>query len=81
MVLSAKPVEVAVKSPRVQTLEGKTVVFVRKGDKFEAREVELGGRDGLGRGHVRPAAGRRLCGEEQLRHQGRARQGGAAHEH
>lgn len=27
-------------------LEGRTVVFVRSGDKFEARNVELGGRDG-----------------------------------
>jgi cobalt-zinc-cadmium efflux system membrane fusion protein len=29
----------------LQTLEGKTVVFVRDGEKFAARDVELGGRD------------------------------------
>jgi cobalt-zinc-cadmium efflux system membrane fusion protein len=45
VVLSAKPVDVAIKSSAIQTLEGKTVVFVREGDTFAAREVELGGRD------------------------------------
>lgn len=45
VVLSATPVDVAIKSSAVQTLEGKTVVFVREGDTFAAREVELGGRD------------------------------------
>jgi cobalt-zinc-cadmium efflux system membrane fusion protein len=44
-VLSAKPVEVAVSTSALQSLEGKTVVFVRNGDKFEPREVELGSRD------------------------------------
>ena len=45
VVLSATPVDVAVKSSAIQTLEGKTVVFVREGETFAAREVELGGRD------------------------------------
>jgi cobalt-zinc-cadmium efflux system membrane fusion protein len=45
VLLSARPVEVAVKSSALQTLEGKTVVFVREGDNFAAREVELGQRD------------------------------------
>ncbi len=45
VVLSARPVDVAVKASALQTLEGKTVVFVREGDTFSAREVELGGRD------------------------------------
>ncbi len=45
VVLSAKPVDVAVRTSALQTLEGKTVVFVRDGDAFAAREVELGGRD------------------------------------
>ncbi|MDP1838496.1 MAG: efflux RND transporter periplasmic adaptor subunit [Reyranella sp.] len=45
VVLSAKPVDVAVKASALQTLEGKTVVFVREGETFAAREVELGGRD------------------------------------
>jgi membrane fusion protein, heavy metal efflux system len=27
-------------------MEGRTVVFVRNGNKFEARDVELGARDG-----------------------------------
>ncbi len=45
VLLSARPVEVAVRSSAIQTLEGKTVVFVREGDSFAAREVELGQRD------------------------------------
>jgi len=45
VVLSARPVDIAVRTSAIQTLEGKTVVFVRDGDAFAAREVELGGRD------------------------------------
>lgn len=45
VVLSARAAEVAVSTSALQTLDGKTVVFVRSGDTFEAREVELGGRD------------------------------------
>ena len=45
VVLSAKPVDVAIKTSALQTLEGKTVVFVREGETFNAREVELGSRD------------------------------------
>ena len=45
VVLAAQPVDIAVKSSALQTLEGKTVVFVREGDTFAAREVELGDRD------------------------------------
>lgn len=45
VVVSAKPVEVAVRTSALQSLDGKTVVFVRNGTTFEPREVELGGRD------------------------------------
>ncbi|QQS14772.1 MAG: efflux RND transporter periplasmic adaptor subunit [Rhodospirillales bacterium] len=45
LLLGAKPVALAVKLSALQTLDGKTVVFVRDGDKFAAREVELGARD------------------------------------
>jgi membrane fusion protein, heavy metal efflux system len=45
VVLSAKPADVTVKTNAIQTLEGRTVVFVRNGDAFEARDVELGERD------------------------------------
>jgi len=45
LTLSAKPVAVAVKSSALQTIENHTVVFVRDGEKFEAREVEIGDRD------------------------------------
>ena len=45
LTLSAKQVAVAVKSSALQTLENRTVVFVRNGEKFEARDVEIGERD------------------------------------
>jgi cobalt-zinc-cadmium efflux system membrane fusion protein len=45
LMLTPKPVSVAVKSSALQTFENRTVVFVRVGDKFETREVEVGERD------------------------------------
>jgi cobalt-zinc-cadmium efflux system membrane fusion protein len=45
VLLAAKPVDIAVNSSALQTWENHTVVFVRVGQKFEAREVETGDRD------------------------------------
>jgi membrane fusion protein, heavy metal efflux system len=45
LTLPAKKVAVAVKSSALQILENRTVVFVRDGEKFEARDVEIGERD------------------------------------
>lgn len=45
LILSAKKVAVAVKASALQTFESRTVVFVRNGEKFEARDVEIGERD------------------------------------
>lgn len=45
LALSARQVPVAVKASALQTIENRTVVFVRSGDKFEAREVEVGERN------------------------------------
>ncbi len=45
LVLAEKPVPVTIKLSALQTVENRTVVFVREGDKFEPREVELGQRD------------------------------------
>jgi len=45
LTLSEKQVGVAVKSSALQTIENRTVVFVRNGEKFEARDVEVGERD------------------------------------
>jgi cobalt-zinc-cadmium efflux system membrane fusion protein len=45
VVLSTRSVAVAARTSALQTLEGKTVVFVRSGESFEARDVELGERD------------------------------------
>jgi cobalt-zinc-cadmium efflux system membrane fusion protein len=46
LLLATKPVDIAIKLSALQMLEGRTVVFVRSGNKFEARDVELGARDG-----------------------------------
>jgi membrane fusion protein, heavy metal efflux system len=43
--LSDRQVPVAVKASALQTVENRTVVFVRDGDRFEARDVEIGERD------------------------------------
>lgn len=45
LILSAKRVPVAVKTAAIQTIDNRTVVFVRKGDRFEVRDVSLGERD------------------------------------
>lgn len=45
VILSARPVPIAISTSALQTMEGKTVVFVREGETFSTREIELGGRD------------------------------------
>lgn len=45
LLMAARGVDIAVKSSALQTLENRTVVFVRNGEKFEARDVEVGERD------------------------------------
>lgn len=45
VLLSARSVDVAVSANAIQSLDGKTVVFVRDGEAFTARELELGRRD------------------------------------
>ena len=45
LTLSEQKAAIAVKSTALQTIENRTVVFVRSGDKFEARDVETGERD------------------------------------
>lgn len=45
VVLAAKEVPIAIKTSALQTVENRTVVFVRNGQKFEPRDVELGERD------------------------------------
>ena len=45
LVLTRREVSVAVRVEAIQTLENRTVVFVREGDKIEARPVEIGEMD------------------------------------
>jgi cobalt-zinc-cadmium efflux system membrane fusion protein len=46
LVLSEKQAPIVIKLSALQTLEGRNVVFVRDGEKFEPRDVELGDKDG-----------------------------------
>lgn len=46
IVMAQKPVDLTIKLSALQSFENRTVVFVRNGDKFEPRDVELGQRDG-----------------------------------
>ena len=43
--LNPKSVSIVVSSNALQTIENRTVVFVRTGTKFEVRDVEIGERD------------------------------------
>lgn len=43
--LAEQPVELAVRLSALQSVDGRTVVFVRNGDAFEPRDVETGARD------------------------------------
>ena len=45
IVMAEKPVDLAIKVSALQTIDNRTVIFVRNGEKFEARDVELGQRD------------------------------------
>lgn len=45
LVLAARDAPVAVKLSALQTVENRNVVFVREGEKFQVRDVELGERD------------------------------------
>lgn len=45
LIMAEKPVSIAVKSSALQTHDNRTVIFVRNGDKFEPRDVEIGERD------------------------------------
>ncbi|GGF68640.1 cation efflux system protein [Azorhizobium oxalatiphilum] len=45
-VLAEEPVDLAVRDSAIQTIDGRNVVFVRDGDTFDARDVEIGRRDG-----------------------------------
>ena len=65
LTLSAKKVNVAVKSSALQTVENRTVVFVRDGEKFEPRDVEdRRSRPGACRDHVRSDRGRNVRREK-----------------
>jgi len=45
LILASRSASTAVRLSALQTVENRTVVFVREGDKFQIRDVELGERD------------------------------------
>ena len=45
LILSERKVDVGVKASALQTVDNRAVVFVRNGEKFEPRDVEIGQRD------------------------------------
>ena len=45
LLLSEKPASIVAKASALQTIDSRTVIFVRNGDKFEGRDVEVGDRD------------------------------------
>lgn len=73
--LAEQPVDLAVRANALQTIDGRSVVFVRNGHALEPRDVEIGTRDaewavlfGLMPGDVYAA-------KNSIRGEGRARQG------
>lgn len=46
VLLTEKPSQLTIKMSALQTLENRPVIFVRNGEKFEPRDVELGENDG-----------------------------------
>lgn len=45
LILAAKKVPIAVRATAIQTVENRKVVFVRDGEQFEARDVDVGAHD------------------------------------
>ena len=45
VLMATKSAAIVIKSSALQTVDNRTVVFVRTGDRFELREVEIGERD------------------------------------
>ncbi|MFY9684570.1 MAG: divalent metal ion exporter adaptor subunit IhpB [Pseudolabrys sp.] len=82
ILFTAKPAKLVVKTTALQTVENRTVVFVRAGDKFEIREVEAGDRDsehveitfGLAEGDV-------YAGKNSFVIKAELAKGSASHEH
>ena len=82
VVIAERQVSVAVRNTAIQRLEGETVVFVKEGDRFEARPIRIGISDGdwtevlegLG-------AGEAYVSEKSFRIKAHIGKAGAEHEH
>ncbi len=81
-VLEETEVDVAVKDDALQTMDGKTVVFVEEGDAFEARPVLLG-RQGVGWVEIKSGLlpGERYVAANSFILKADAGKGGAGHDH
>jgi len=82
LLLGIKPADLVVKLSALQTIDGKSIVFVRTGDQFEAREIELGARDSE---HVEVLfglmPGDRYAGRNSFVLKAELAKGSATHEH
>lgn len=82
LIVAPKPVAVAVKASAIQTIDNRNVVFVRNGDTFEARDVELGSRDAQNVEIVSGlAAGERYAASNSFVVKAELAKGSATHDH
>ena len=81
-VIAERQVPVAVKTAAVQRMEGKTVVFVQEGDKYETRPVRTGASDATWTEVLEGLkAGERYVSEKSFQIKADIGKAGAAHEH
>ena len=82
VVIAERQVSVAVRNTAIQRLEGETVVFVREGDRFEARPIRIGISDGDWTEVLEGlSAGEPYVSEKSFRIKAHIGKAGAEHEH
>lgn len=82
VVISEKQVPVAVKTAAIQRMEGKNVVFVQEGERFETRPIRMGASDNEWTEVLEGLkAGERYVSEKSFQIKADIGKAGAAHEH
>lgn len=82
VVIAERQVSVAVRNTAIQRLEEDTVVFVKEGDRFEARPIRIGIRDGDWTEVLEGlSAGEPYVSEKSFRIKAHIGKAGAEHEH
>jgi len=81
-VTSERQVPVAVRTSAIQRMEGKTVVFVEKGERYETRPIRAGASDGTWTEVIEGLqAGERYVSANSFQIKAHIGKAGAAHEH